>query len=232
MGKRVSTSILKEIDKNYKNSKYNIFEKEIGLKLGVNTNGENEEQVENKIKIEFKKYLPITEKDAIAQVVALNCVDDEGNINETQGLIATRLLIVSKYTNLNLLEDEVESYDILMKTGLYGFINETIEHNDMEELNELNQIINSKVKNLSQQRKDKTKDEKNNITKSIIGLIDNINEKLEQFTPDKLGDLVKGIEGFDPDKVKFIKDFMKVNKGESIKETEVVEVVEDKKADE
>ncbi|HSH53011.1 MAG TPA: hypothetical protein VK982_14895 [Bacteroidales bacterium] len=164
----------------------------------------------NNLKIEIKQYLPIEEKIILASTIYKSCVDDEGEIlamNETTRDILTTYLITQYYTNLTLPQNYLEGYDLLVSTGLYDVIEESI----IDEVNRVEEIVDNMA------MKEIVEYEQKNRLRYVVK--ETLNELIEKIpTADEAKKFVeetsKEIENFEPEKLQFIQDFLKANSGE------------------
>lgn len=99
----------------------------------------------NDLEIEIKQYLPIAEKLTLIKSIFESAIDRENGLHILNGNsldIAFRVLLVEKYTNLNLPKNIIESYDMLVSSGLYNFIYENIP---ATELSDINMALNNHI---------------------------------------------------------------------------------------
>lgn len=168
------------------------------------------EEIEYKgLKIEIKKYIPITEKiELAANIFALCLVDDDGIklVNENSKEIAKVYFVTKYFTNITLPKDVFEAYDILINSGLYT----TIENAIYDEIIKVEDILDNMI-----DYEDEKYYQKN---KPIYVINEFLNELIEKIpTVDETEDFLKNVEkkigDFDPDKVDFVKRFMELNSG-------------------
>ena len=161
------------------------------------------------LEIEIKQYLPMEKKLELAYTIYNSCIDKDNGllvVNENSMDIIKTYFITQYYTNLTLPKDYFEGADLLISTGLYEVIKENIK----DEINRIEDIIaNIKMQEL-------VKYEQENSIQYIIK--DTLNQLIEKIpTADEAKKFVeeasKEINNFDPDKLKFIKDFMDKNNG-------------------
>ncbi len=159
--------------------------------------------------IEIKQYLSITKKIELASVIYHNCTDDEDGklvVNQTTRDIVSVYFITQYYTNLTLPQDVFEGYDLLVSTGLYDAIKENIQ----DEVNRIEEMVDDlAIKELI------IYEQENNITYIIKQLLEELNNNIP--TPEETKKLVeevsKELENFDPKKIKYVNEFMKLNSG-------------------
>ena len=161
------------------------------------------------LEIEIKQYLPMEKKLELAYTIYNSCIDKDNGllvVNENSMDIIKTYFITQYYTNLTLPKDYFEGADLLISTGLYEVIKENIK----DEINRIEDIIaNIKMQEL-------VKYEQENSIQYIIK--DTLNQLIEKIpTSDEAKKFVeeasKEINNFDPDKLKFIKDFLVANSG-------------------
>lgn len=185
---------------------------------------EIEELDYNGLKIEVQKYLPITQKLELVATIYSNCIDmgnaasdNDGDIqNDSDGRlrvvngnskeIAKVYFITKYYTNITLPKDIFEAYDILISTGLYT----TIENTIYDEIISIEKMLDEMI--IYECEKNYQKNKPMYILKEFL---DRLVEKIPTTdeTRDLMGDITKELESFDPNKMKFIKDFIELNSG-------------------
>lgn len=169
--------------------------------------------------IEVKQYLPVQDKINLvgtAFVSGKKIKDGLEVIDDCSIIVAFRLLLVQAYTNIKY-NNNLKNYDLLCETGLYDLVRENIP---MEELNNLEEMLHSVVRNGKSENK-----QRNSIVFIIKGLVD----KMIDFFSDEKGvdkfikkmdkfivNAKKVVDGFDPNKMDFVKEFMVVNSGKNI----------------
>ena len=164
------------------------------------------------VEIEVVQYLPIDKKIELATAIYKSCVNtDDGLLitSETSRDIATVYLLTQYYTNLTLPQDVLEGYNLLISTGIYEIIKENI----IDEVNRVEELVdNIKMEELIKYEQENT----------IMYVIKNmLNELISKVpTADEAKKLIeeasKEIENFDPEKMKFVKDFLTINSGGKI----------------
>lgn len=107
-------------------------------KLNLKVNNSIKTIVWNETAIEIKQYLPIEEKITLVSNVINNSIDDNDFYNPIRLEIYTTLEIVYMYTNFNITEKMKEDcfkiYDIIISSGLYDKIVETIPERELTEI--------------------------------------------------------------------------------------------------
>lgn len=161
------------------------------------------------LEIEVKQYLPIEDKIVLASIIYKSSVNVENEklvMDETRRDILTTYLITQYYTNLTLPKDYFEGYDVLISLGLYDVIKENIT----DEINRVEEIVD----NMAMQELVKYEQE-NSIQYIIKDMLNQLIEKIPTSDEAKkfVEEASKEINNFDPDKLKFIKDFMDKNNG-------------------
>ena len=126
---------------------------------------------ENEIEIKIKKYLPISEKQELIELVCSNAFVD-GKYDNLLKEIAYDILITKYYTNINLPQDNSIAYDALNSCGLIYLIINSIP---VSEHNFLRSNIESKIE-----------EEKNRINKEneLAGVIKKALSTLIEKIPD------------------------------------------------
>lgn len=158
----------------------------------------------NGLKIEVKKYLPIKEKmNLVNSIYQTSLENREINlIDYNKKEIAKVILITQYYTNIKLPKDILEGYDLLMSTGIYSAIEHAITHEII--------TIEQMVRYMELYNENKYK--KGNDIKAMI------NKIIDKTPTDKeMKELIeqtkKEIDNFDPNKLKFVKDFINKTNG-------------------
>ena len=124
--------------------------------------------------------------------------------------LAYKVLLVEKYTNLTLPKDYLQSYDMLVSSGIYTKIYESIP---VKELSDLNMVLENYID--TERDKYEQKNTIQHIVKDLLsGLIDKLPSKDEAEEFIKMAS--KEIEGFDPEKMEFVKQFLAKTSGENI----------------
>ena len=163
----------------------------------------------NGLKIEIKKYLPVSQKLELVLSVYNSCIDEDNGLKVVNGNskeIALVYFITKYYVNVNLPKDIFEAYDILVESGLYN----TIENVIYDEVIRIEDMLDEVIA---------YEDEKYYQENKFVYVVKNLLQELIDKVPnlEEAKDFVemveKEISGFDPNKVKFIKDFIDLNKG-------------------
>ena len=163
----------------------------------------------NGLKIEIKKYLPVAQKLELVLSVYNSCIDEDNGLKVVNGNskeIALVYFITKYYVNVNLPKDIFEAYDILVESGLYN----TIENVIYDEVIRIEDMLDEVIA---------YEDEKYYQENKFVYVVKNLLQELIDKVPnlEEAKDFVemveKEISGFDPNKVKFIKDFIDLNKG-------------------
>lgn len=162
------------------------------------------------LKIEVKTYLPIVKKTELATGIYESCVDRAGGlltVNENSREIATVNLVTEYYTNINLPKDKIDSYDLLVQTGIYETVKQTIQ----DEL----AIIENMVNNIALKEREEY-EQKNSMQYIFKGIVYELMDLIPtpEETKDMINELEKKIADFDPNKMEYVNEFMKLNRGE------------------
>lgn len=124
--------------------------------------------------------------------------------------LAYKVLLVEKYTNLTLPKDYLQSYDMLVSSGIYTKIYESIP---VKELSDLNMVLENYID--TERDKYEQKNTIQYIVKDLLGgLINKLPSKDEAEEFIKMAS--KEIESFNPEKMQFVKDFLAKTSGENI----------------
>src|SRR5690606_1246698 len=119
-----------------------------------------------------------------------------------------RVLLVKEYTNLTLPKDYMESYDMLVSSGLYYTIYEHIPENERRDLR---MALNNHIEAMRDEYEQK------NTIQYIIK--DGLNKLIEKV-PDEEGmkEFIKNasneLNNMNPENLKFVQEFLRFNKGE------------------
>ena len=163
----------------------------------------------NGLKIEIKKYLPVSQKLELVLSVYNSCIDEDNGLKVVNGNskeIALVYFITKYYVNVNLPKDIFEAYDILIESGLYNTIENVIYDEVIRIENMLDEVI-------------AYEDEKYYQENQFVYVVKNLLQELINKVPslDEAKEFVemaeKEIKNLDPSKLKFIQDFIKVNSG-------------------
>lgn len=163
--------------------------------------------------IQIKTYLPITEKIGLVSSIYQSAVDEDDNlqiINYNSLNIAYKILVTKTYTDVNLPKDTIQAYDLIVQTGLYDEIYQSIP---FEEVRELEVVFDNYIdeKNERYERENTLPNIVKNMLNELIGKLPTADEA-KKF----IEDASKELNNLNPDNLKFVQDFLKVNRGESI----------------
>ena len=174
--------------------KYNDLKKAIAL-----DRKENIKLVDyNGLTIQIKQYLPITEKVGLVSAVYNSAKYEDTDLNiisENTLDIAFKNLLVETYTNLTLSKNPIESYDMLVDSGLYNVVCDNIPE---KELLDLQQVLDNHIITKQNEFEQSMK-----LEYIIKNAVDNLLFKLEDFVSSmpsneeikELPDIVKNIYG-------------------------------------
>jgi len=148
--------------------------------------------------IEVKQYLPIIEKVGLVSAVYNSAKYEDTDlkiISENTLDIAFKNLLVETYTNLTLSKNPIESYDMLVNSGLYDVVCDNIPE---KELLDLQQVLDNHIITKQNEFEQSMK-----LEYIIKNAIDNLLFKLEDFVNSipsneeikELPDTVKNIYG-------------------------------------
>ncbi len=152
----------------------------------------------NGFTIQIKQYLPIAEKVGFASAVYNSAKYEDTDLNiisENTLDIAFKNLLVETYTNLTLSKNPIESYDMLVDSGLYNVVCDNIPEKELLDIQQaLENHIITKQNEFEQSMK---------LEYIIKNAIDNLLFKLENFVSSipsteemkELPDIVKNIYG-------------------------------------
>lgn len=160
------------------------------LKLKVNTEVNEFDYLDNKF--EVLKYLPISDKFDLVNIVLQNSKRKDGYYDPIQLEKYFNLYIVYMYSNINFTdkqkEDEDKLYDLLESNGI---INEIISHMEEAEYEDLLEKLNE------------TKENEMSYITTAAAMIRNIIADL----PTQADAAMKIVDNFDPEKFQAVKDF-------------------------
>ena len=160
------------------------------LKLKVNTEVNEFDYLDNKF--EVLKYLPISDKFDLVNIVLQNSKRKDGYYDPIQLEKYFNLYIVYMYSNINFTdkqkEDEDKLYDLLESNGI---INEIISHMEEAEYEDLLEKLNE------------TKESEMSYITTAAAMIRNIIADL----PAQADAAMKIVDNFDPEKFQAVKDF-------------------------
>ena len=175
------------------------------------------------IDIEVKQYLPMQDKiDLVgtAYVSGVDIGDDLETVDSCKVNILFKLLLVNAYTNIKF-NNNLRNYDLLLESGLYEVVYDNIPKDELFGLHDMLFDVVEDGKREIEQR--------NSIPFIIKGFVNKIvaffsdEKKLNKFIK-KMDKVVarakKEIDNFEPDKLEFVKEFMAVNSGKSITESD------------
>lgn len=165
----------------------------------------------NGLQLEIKQYLTISEKLTLIKSIFESAIDRDNGLHILNGNsldIAYRVLLVQTYTNLTLPKNIVESYDMLVSSGLYDTIYNNIPDN---EILDIQMLLNNHI--------DAEKDEyeqKNTIQYIIKDLLSGLIDKLpsKEEAEEFIKKASEEINNMNPDNLKFVQDFLKSTKGD------------------
>ncbi len=164
----------------------------------------------NGLEISIKQYIPIAEKLTLIKSIFESAIDRENGLHILNGNsldIAFRVLLVEKYTNLTLPKNIIESYDILVSSGLYDTIYENIP---VTELSDINMALNNHI----DAERDEY-DQKNTIQYIIKDGLNKLIEKTPNETQLKelIANAKEEFSNLDIDKMNFLKAAIDWNNG-------------------
>lgn len=174
----------------------------------------------NGLEISIKQYLPIAEKLTLIKSIFESAIDRENGLHILNGNsldIAFRVLLVEKYTNLNLPQrkdddgnlatDIIQSYNMLVSSGLYDTIYENIP---VTELSDINMALNNHI----DAERDEY-DQKNTIQYIIKDGLNKLIEKTPNETQLKelIANAKEEFSNLDIDKMNFLKAAIDWNNG-------------------
>lgn len=166
----------------------------------------------NGLQIEIKQYIPFQKKINLVATMVESTINRDNGLHIINGNtldLAFKVFLVGEYANITLPKDYMESYDLLVSSGLYDFIYENIPHN---ELLDLQTALNNHI--------DAERDEyeqKNTIQYIIKDLLSGLIDKLpnEEGIAKMIDEAKKTMDGFSPDKMEFVKEFLAKTSGEN-----------------
>lgn len=107
-------------------------------KLGLKINNDVKTVVFNEQTIEVKQYLPIEEKLNLITSVINYSADENNFANPIKVDVYTALEIIESYTNITFTDKQKENapklYDMIICTGLYKTVVQTIPTNELDDL--------------------------------------------------------------------------------------------------
>ncbi len=163
--------------------------------------------------IQIKTYLPITEKIGLVSSIYQSAVDEDDNlqlINYNSLNIAYKILVTKAYSDVSLPKDTIQAYDLIVQTNLYDEIYQSIP---LEEIRELEAVFDNYIdeKKERYERENTLPNIVKNMLNELIGKLPTADEA-KKF----IEDASKELNNLNPDNLKFVQDFLKVNRGESI----------------
>ena len=194
-------------------SKIKIGELRDAIKLEISGREKVNQIYFNELIIDVKNYLTITEKITLAKSIYESAVDTDNGLHIVDGNsldIAFKVLLTEKYTNLILPKNVIETYDMLVESGLFQMIYSAIPKNEMWDLEEA-------LENHIQAKKDEY-EQKNRVQYIIKDLLGGLIEKMpdEEDMAKMIAEAKKTMDGFEPDKMEFVKEFLAKTSGENI----------------
>ena len=165
------------------------------------------------LSISVQQFLPIQDKINLVASIFDSAIDRSEGLHILDGNkldIAYKVLVVGEYTNITLPKDTVVSYDMLCGSGLFDVVYNVIplderlllesvldnyidvERDEYEQSNTIQYIVKEILQSLINKIPDETELEK---------IMSNAKEELAKF---------------DPQKLKYVNDFMAMNKGETV----------------
>jgi len=177
------------------------------------------------MEVEIKQYLTILDKVRLVSSIYASAIDDEDELqvlDYTSLDIAFKVLVVEEYSNFTLpqikgddgkmVTDMVESYDLIVETGVYDFVANNVGY---DEIGKLNGVLENYIT-----EKNDTYERENSIQNVVKNMLGGLLEKLpsKDEAEEFIAKASKEIEGFDPSKMDFIKQFMAKTTGEAIKD--------------
>lgn len=150
--------------------------------------------------VEILRYLPIGEKIGVVTSVyeAMKRIVKPEH-KKTIGKIVLDVEIVKAYTNLEIPGEYFEAYDLLVSTGALGFVHSGMSE---DELKAIYNIYDNYAPVVSESMK--------NMEAFATHFIDNLVEKMGSA----VGEAVTALGNLDPEKLTYVNEFMKVNRGE------------------
>lgn len=148
--------------------------------------------------LEIKTYVPITLKMKIAEKLSDKLIEEDSvgvcRCNPVDAMVAKKVALIALYTNIELLDNDYNNYDILSNGYLmqyferyigndaddFYYVVDTTLKNRLEEMNSINHIFASKA---------------TDVVNIIDKTMDHINDMLDKGDPNKIAKyLSKGIE--------------------------------------
>lgn len=187
MGK-ITVGKLRELDKNTPKEK--IFEHE-GLQ------------------IKLKTYLSILDKISFVSLIYNSAINDDeyGVLNRNSLDISFKVKFIETYTDIKLPENIIDSYNLLISTGLFDVVYDNLP---LSEQIELSTVLDRYI-----EEKQEIYKRENSVGNIIKNAIDEILTKIPsgKELQKLIGEMGKEMKSFDPEKLKFVKDFVELNRG-------------------
>ena len=165
-----------------------------GLKINTNVKKVKYQQNEEIIELEVKEYLTIADKNLLISNVINESVDDNGFYNPLKVKIHTALQLIYFYTNINFTDkmkgEFFKLYDILISSGLYDFI---INEIDPNEIAYIENAISIMINNIYTYKN------------SAMGIIENISSNYSDLSLEASNIQEKLTKG---DKIEFLQEVM------------------------
>lgn len=123
----------------------------------------------NGLQLEVKSYLPIEKKVELAYIIYHNSIDEQDGVvtfNQNNCNIATTYFVTEYYSNVSLPKSIFEAFDLLVETGLFIKIYETIE-SEVKTINNMVANIHKKEEDLHAK-----KAQIGNVVKSLLSGMD------------------------------------------------------------
>lgn len=165
------------------------------------------------LEIEVLQTTTFQEKINLVATIFESAIDRDNGLhilNYNSLDLAYKVLLVEKYTNLTLPKDYLQSYDMLVSSGIYNKIYESIP---VKELSDLNMVLENYI-DTERDKYEQTSTIQHIVKDLLSGLIDKLPSKDEAEEFIKMAS--KEIEGFDPEKMEFVKQFLAKTSGENI----------------
>lgn len=166
------------------------------------------------LEIEVKQYIPILDKIELVSPAANGCISEENGLFTVQNSvknIAYKLAIIKAYTNITLPKDEFDAFDLINESGILQAVMNAIPKSELEELDTLLHDMIEEQKEIYMQNNTLENIVKNGIEEILVI----INKFLgDSSATDLIESATKAVNGLKPDKLKFVQDFIKANKGE------------------
>ena len=167
----------------------------------------------NEFSIDVKQHLSILEKVKLISSIYQSAINEDDTlqvINYNSLNIAYKVLVAKEYSDISLPKDTIQAYDILVQTGLYDKI--YYDAIPLEERVELENTFDSYI-----DEKKERYERENALPNIVKNILSGFVEKLPSLDEAKkfIEDASKQIEGFDPNKMKFVNEFLAKTSGEN-----------------